>query len=69
MQGVGQDFYFINSQDTFDVYAISTMSGNNMMYLLPQNSGQIVAVAQTDVPFIFRVTPATPQPPPTLAAR
>ena len=76
MQGPGQDFCFINSRDEWGVYAISTTSDDNtttsddnMINLLPQDSGQIVAVAETAPQFIFRVMPKTPQTPPTLAAR
>ena len=63
MQGPAQNFYFMPSQDLYLVYAMSTMDGaDNMTYLKPQDdkhqdSGAIIAVAQTQVPFIFRVTP------------
>ena len=58
MQGAAHDFYFMNSPELYDVYAMSTMDrGGNMTYLKPQDSGEIVAAAQTQVPFDFRLTP------------
>ena len=58
MQGPAQTFNFTNSEGLFDIYAISTMdTDGNMTYLKPQESGAIVAVAQTYVPFVFQLTP------------
>ena len=64
MQGIEQDFTFLSSRGTFNVYSISTMTDDgSVAYLKPQtSSGDIVAMVQTQPLFIFRLTNQPPPP-------
>ena len=47
----------MNDPQRYDVYALAIMdSDGNMTYLKPRNNGDIVAVAQTQEPYVFRLT-------------